>query len=70
MSANSELRRFAKAKGVSLWQIAEALNISEPTMTRKLRRELPDDEKAKIRVIITQLAEQREQEVLKWKKQL
>jgi len=46
--ANQDIRQEAKAARLTLWQIAEALNISEPTMTRWLRKELPEEEKAKI----------------------
>ena len=42
--------------GVKLWQIAEALGISEVTFSRRLRRELSVDEKEKIRAIITELS--------------
>ena len=48
MRANQDIRQEAKAARLTLWQIAEALNISEPTMTRWLRKELPEEEKAKI----------------------
>ena len=44
-------------RAVRLWQIAETLKISEPTLTRKLRHELPDDDKKKIRAIIKELAQ-------------
>ncbi|MFQ9062863.1 MAG: hypothetical protein ACLR5X_15545 [Oscillospiraceae bacterium] len=43
--ANFDLRTAAKNAGVPLWAIADALHISEPTMTRKLRRELGETEK-------------------------
>ena len=39
-----------------MWQIAEALGIADCSLSRKLRRELPDDEKAKIFAIIRELA--------------
>lgn len=58
---NLDVRQYAKSKGVCLWQCAEVLGISEPTMTRKLRRELPEDEKAKLREIIDELAERKEE---------
>ena len=41
-TANQDLRNAAKAAKVPLWRIAEKLGCSEPTMTRKLRRELPE----------------------------
>lgn len=37
---NVELREFAKGQGVKLWEIADYLQISEPSMTRMMRREL------------------------------
>ena len=58
---NLDLRQYAKEKGVYLWQCAEVLGVSEPTMTRKLRREFPEDEKAKLREIIDELAERKEE---------
>ena len=62
--ANSDLREEARAARIPFWMIGEALSISEPTMTRKLRRELSVEEKAKIRAIIEQLkAEARRKEV-------
>ena len=55
--ANEELRRLARAEGIPLWRISDALNVSKPTMTRKLRRELPEAEKVKIFRIIEDLKE-------------
>ena len=52
---NVDLRRLARAEGVPFWRIAEAMNISEPTMTRRLRRELSTDEKVVIVHVIKQL---------------
>ena len=54
--ANADLRTEARAACVPLWRIGEFLGISEPTMTRRLRNELPTDEKIKIRGIIKLLA--------------
>lgn len=56
MLANTDIRTTAKENGVRFWEIAEHLKISEPTMTRKLRRELPDSEKQEIFKIIDELA--------------
>lgn len=52
---NIEIRNVAKAKGVPLWKIAQALHVSEPTMTRKMRNELPEKEKVKIIELINEL---------------
>lgn len=54
---NLIIRQQAKENGVKLWQIADALGISEPTLTRKLRHELPPEETAMILAIIDKLAE-------------
>lgn len=43
--SNADVRTAAKNAGVFLYQIAAAMGISEPTMTRKLRFELSDKEK-------------------------
>jgi len=54
--ANMDIRRTAKANGVPLWKICEVMGVSEPTLTRRLRKELPESEKEKIRNIIAELA--------------
>ena len=56
--ANQELRNAAKTAKVPLWAIADVLQISEPSMTRKLRRELGETEKRKILDIISALAQE------------
>lgn len=46
--SNADVRTVAKKAGVFLYQVAAAMGISEPTMTRKLRFELSDKEKESI----------------------
>lgn len=53
---NQEIRAAAKAAGIKLWKIAEALEMTDSTFSRKLRHELPDDEKAHVMEIIHELA--------------
>ena len=53
---NLLIRQTAKAKKVPLWAVADRMNISEPTMTRKLRHELPPEETEKILALIGELA--------------
>lgn len=55
---NQDIRRTAAGAGVKLWQIAEALGIADCSLSRKLRKELPDDEKEKIFSIIDRLAKE------------
>lgn len=56
--ANQDIRKYAKQNGVKLWQIANTMGISEPTMTRLLRLELPEQDKIKIIRIINELSAQ------------
>lgn len=49
---NRDLRSYAKESGVFWWEIAEELKIYESAMSRELRHELPEPEKARIRNII------------------
>lgn len=53
---NKDIRLRARGSGVALWRVAEKMNISEPTLSRKLRHELSDEEKARIYAIIEELA--------------
>ncbi len=49
---NEEIRRAAAGAGVRLWQVADALGIADCSLSRKLRKELPQAEKEKIFAII------------------
>lgn len=53
---NQEIREAAKKNGVAFWKIAEKLGISEATITRWLRFELPDEKREKILGIIAEIA--------------
>lgn len=57
--ATQEIREYAAKNSVYLWEIALALGISEPTMTRKLRTELPEREREMIIRVINELAAMR-----------
>ena len=57
---NAIIRKTAKEKGICLWEVANALCISEATMTRMLRKELPEAETSKMLNFIEKLAEQKE----------
>lgn len=49
---NEEIRKAMKSKGLKQWELAELLGVSEQTMYRKLRTELPKEEKQKILEVI------------------
>lgn len=53
---NQDVRRMAAGNGVRLWQIAEALGMADCSLSRKLRKELPAEEKAKIFEVIEKLS--------------
>mgnify|MGYP001864556347 FL=1 len=55
---NQDIRRTAAGAGVKLWQIADALGIADCSLSRKLRKELPVEEKEKIFSIIEKLAQE------------
>lgn len=55
MKANLEIRQAAKQAHVTLWEVANHMGISEPTMTRWLRVELSEDRRQRILAAIEQL---------------
>lgn len=55
---NVDIRNTAAGNGVRLWQIAEALGIADCSLSRKLRKELPEGEKQKIFGIIKALSKE------------
>ena len=57
--ANADIRSAAKSAGVCLWQIAERIGINDGNFSRKLRRELSDQEKQEILKIVDELAAER-----------
>ena len=56
---NNEVRTVAREKGVPLWKVADAMRISEATLTRKLRHELTDHEKRDMLKLIESLRKER-----------
>lgn len=56
MLNNDDVRSYAKKRGVKLWELAAFMNVSDMTITRKLRKELTAAEKAVIRGYIDSIA--------------
>lgn len=56
---NKDIRSAAKSAGILHWEIADKLGIQDSAFSRKLRRELPDEEKKKIFAVINDLAAER-----------
>ena len=57
---NMDIRLAATGSGVKLWQIAEALGVTDATLSRKLRQELSEKEKEKVLSIIQEISDQNE----------
>ena len=53
---NRDIRELAKSNNVKLWEIAEKLNVSEFTFSRRLRHEMKETEKEHIINIIKELS--------------
>lgn len=59
---NQIIRAAAKTADICLWEIAEAIGVTDGTFSRKLRRELPDAEREKLLRIIEEIAQRKEAE--------
>ena len=59
---NDQIRKEAKRKGVYLWQIADRIGLADCNFSRKLRHELPQEERKRIMQIINEIASEREAE--------
>ena len=57
---NKNIREAAKAQGVMLWEIAERIGITDSNFSRKLRRELPEDEQNRLLLLIAEIAGEKE----------
>lgn len=60
---NFEIRDAAQKAGVRLWQVAEEYGVNDGNFSRRLRKELPTEEKEKIMGIIEQLAKETQEAV-------
>ncbi len=58
--ANEEIKAYAKQAGVKLWEVAERLNITDVTLSKKLRYELDSDDKYRVKNLIDQIAIERQ----------
>ena len=59
MKANQDIRNAVKDNGFRLWELAEALDICDGNLSRKLRRELPSEQKKHILSMIEKMVERR-----------
>jgi len=61
MKKNIDVSEKARQSGVYLYEIADALGVSEPTFIRWLRKEMPENKKSDVRAAIDIVAEQRKE---------
>ena len=54
---NMEIRSEAARNGLKLWEVAEACGVTDSTFSRKLRRELPNEQRDHVINMIRKLAE-------------
>ena len=60
MKPNQDIRNAVEENGFKLWELAEALGISAAHLSRKRRRELPNDQKEHIFRVIERMVERRQ----------
>ena len=53
---NTDIKEYARQKKVKLWQVAMAMDMQDSNFSRKLRIELSQEEKQRIKDIIDKLA--------------
>lgn len=58
--ANTEIRMKIAATGVKQWEIAEMLGMAETSFSRKLRKEVSEDEKNRILSAIDKLTAEKQ----------
>ena len=59
MRANVDIREAAKKAGVCLWEVAAEYGMNDGNFSRKLRKELPQEEKQNILEIIDRLSKEK-----------
>ena len=52
---NKDIKQLLKSKGIYKWQLAEKLGTNEYSFSRKMRKELPKEEKEKIIKVIKEM---------------
>lgn len=55
MKNNESLKLYAKGSGVPYWRIAKKMGVSENTLVRLMREELPEEKEKEIRLIIDEI---------------
>lgn len=53
---NENVRKAARVAGIPLWAVASKIQVSEPTLTRRMRFPLPAEKEKRIMQAIQELA--------------
>lgn len=56
--SGQEVKAFIKGAGVKLWEVAEALGMSDGNFSRRLRKPFSNEETENIKCIVNELATQ------------
>jgi len=56
--ANESLKNFIRGNGITLWEVAEKIGITDSSFSRKLRHELSEEEAEKIRASVLELVDE------------
>ena len=61
MKTNEEIRKKVEENHIRYWQVAYEYGIDDTAFSKKLRRELPEEEKEKIKKIIDKLIKEKQE---------
>ena len=56
----TEVKQYARQRGIKLWEIAERVGIAPEIMSKRLRHEFSPEERQKVLEVIDELAASRE----------
>jgi predicted XRE-type DNA-binding protein len=59
-SMNEDIKAYAKVKKVKLWQVAEALDVTDSQLSRKMRHELEPELKHRIMKLVDKIADEKQ----------
>lgn len=63
MLSNQEIRDYARRNGVFLWELAARCGVNDGNFSRKLRQELPPEERRRLMVLVDEIASDKRQGV-------
>ena len=59
---NEDIKAYARLHTVKLWQVAEALGITDSALSRKMRHELEPETKRRIMKLVEKIAFEKQSE--------